>query len=270
MCRLYGFISNAPRKVECELVASQNALLAQSMKDERGMSNPDGWGLGSYRDNHPSVTRQPRAAYEGEEFRWAAAEVHSADVMAHVRRATIGSTHIDNTHPFRHGDWLLSHNGNMGAFDSIRRQMLDAMEPEYRDAIRGTTDSEAVFHLLLSIRDRNPDVSLAQLLRETINLLRKWSEEADPMAEVALNLLLTDGQRLAGSRFGRSLWYLRRKAVHRCEICGELHIKEDPGDRYRAVVVASEPITSDEEWREFPEASLFHVDQRYDVQIEYL
>ncbi len=48
MCRLYGFRSNFPRKVECELIRAQNSLITQSLKDERGTSNPHGWGLGTY------------------------------------------------------------------------------------------------------------------------------------------------------------------------------------------------------------------------------
>jgi len=264
-------MSNAPRKVECELVRAQNGLLAQSIRDERGLSNPDGWGLGSYLDHHPIVKRQARAAFESEEFRWAAAEVHSRDVMAHVRRATIGRNDIANTHPFGHGDWLLSHNGDLGAFDAIRPKMIDAMGALHRDTIEGQTDSEHGFHLLLSIRDRMPGEPLTDVVRKTITQIRAWSLEADPDAEVALNLLLTDGKTLVGSRYGRTLWYVTRRAVHPCEVCGgALHIDKDPGSSYRAVVIASEPITSDEKWVELPEASVLQVDEAIELHVEAL
>jgi glutamine amidotransferase len=46
MCRLYGFRANAPSQVECALVRAQNALLGQCRRDERGLSNADGWGIG--------------------------------------------------------------------------------------------------------------------------------------------------------------------------------------------------------------------------------
>jgi len=206
-------MSNAPRKVECELLRAQNGLLAQSISDELGQSNPDGWGLGSYLNSHPVVERQARAAFESQKFRWAAAEVHSRDVMAHVRRATVGRNDVANTHPFQHGDWLLSHNGTLGTFPLIRPRMLEAMSQTHRDAIEGQTDSAHVFHLLLSIRDRMPGELLIDVLRKTIMQVRAWSHEADPDAEAALNLLLTNGRELVGSRCGRSLWYVVRKAV---------------------------------------------------------
>ena len=73
MCRLYGFISNHARKVECELIQSQNSLLVQSIHDERGESNADGWGLGIYRHLLPIVVRKPIAAYANDDFRNTAA-----------------------------------------------------------------------------------------------------------------------------------------------------------------------------------------------------
>jgi predicted glutamine amidotransferase len=64
-----------------------------------------------------------------------------------------------------------------------------------------------------------------------------------------------------GLRYGRSLWYVERDLVHLCEVCdGALHGEEGGTSPYRAVVVASQRVTGDEEWTQVPEASLFHVD----------
>ncbi len=136
MCRLYCMRSNYPRKVECELIGAQNALIVQSLQDERGMSNPDGWGLASYRNGEPCVDRQIEPAYADEAFRWAAASVHACDVMAHVRRGTVGGLRLENTHPFVHGSWMLAHNGTVGAFEAIRGRLLETMAPAPRAAGR--------------------------------------------------------------------------------------------------------------------------------------
>ena len=37
----------------------------------------------------------------------------------------------------------------------------------------------------------------------------------DPQARIGLNIVLTDGEELVGSRLGRSLWHLRREQVTR-------------------------------------------------------
>ncbi len=82
MCRLYAFKSNARRKVECELLRSQNSLLEQSRRDERGASNPHGWGLGTDEESEPRVVRQPEAAFASEVHRWESAQTHTCNVLA--------------------------------------------------------------------------------------------------------------------------------------------------------------------------------------------
>ena len=260
MCRLYGFRSTTPRKVECELIRAQNSLIAQSCRDDRGESNPDGWGLGTYTGSELCVERQAEAAYESETFRWAAAHIHSCQVMAHVRRATIGNPGIENTHPFEHGRWLLAHNGSVEAFQMIRTRMLEAMTLAHRKAIQGETDSEHVFHLLLSLHEQQPEMLLLEVLRQGLQQVIEWSRQADPNAEVALNILWSNGEELVGSCLGRSLWFVERETVHPCEVCGgALHVQENTGIDFRAVVIASERLTTTEDWTPVPEGSLFGI-----------
>jgi len=44
MCRLHAMHANEPSKVDCGLVKSQNALMAQSKKDMQCYSLGHGWG----------------------------------------------------------------------------------------------------------------------------------------------------------------------------------------------------------------------------------
>ena len=64
--------------------------------------NGHGWGVADYRDGVPLIEKQTWAAFHGEHFRKSAARVYAHTVVAHVRRATVGSTSIENTHPFNH------------------------------------------------------------------------------------------------------------------------------------------------------------------------
>ncbi|MDP2498064.1 MAG: class II glutamine amidotransferase [Candidatus Palauibacterales bacterium] len=287
MCRLYGFRATHPTRVQCELIEAQNSLMRQSRRDGRGLGNMDGWGLGTVRDGTLRCEREVGPAYESEEYRRDAARVDATTVLAHVRRATVGDPREVNTHPFRREGSLLAHNGHVPAFDRVRPRILERMAPELERGIRGTTDSEHVFHLLLSrLRDRVEPAAdepvaeagpgaeaMADVLHGTIGELREWCGEAVGEADgiprgpdghrldrLALNLLWTAGHSLAGSRFGRSLWYVEREGAHRCEVCGEQHPDPEP-DGYRSVVVASERIT-DENWQEVPESSVFFVDDR--------
>lgn len=113
---------------------------------------------------------------------------------------------------------------------------------------------------------------MRDVLGDTLRRLQALCDRLDPAGEgvergpdghrldrLAMSLLWTLGPRLAGSRLGRSLWYVERDGAHRCGVCGELHPDPEP-EGYRAVLLASERIT-DEDWLEVPERSVFHVDE---------
>ena len=144
MCRLYGFISTHPRKVECELIQSQNSLVRQSLRDMRGEQNPHGWGIGNFEKKQPHVVKQPKAAFDSDEFRWQAAEIHSKQVISHVRRATVGIVSMENTHPFAHHELMLAHNGHIDNFTLVRDLILSALSEEEQGRIQGNTDSEHI------------------------------------------------------------------------------------------------------------------------------
>lgn len=269
MCRLYGFRATEKSKVECTLVHAQNALMVQSLEDLSGYSHAHGWGVATYADHVPHVEKEAWAAYHGEQFHRTAASIFSRTVLAHVRRATVGPANLQNTHPFVHGTIAFAHNGTVPGFEGIRPRFLAALSDSHRAALSGTTDTEHVFRLVMTMRDRNPDDDLAGLLRRGACQVVDWCRAQEPDGKIGLNLLMTDGREIVGTRIGRGLSYIEREGVYDCEICGFPHIRHDPKRDYRAVVVASEPITQ-ETWREVPEGSLIRVSPEARISIEPL
>ena len=266
MCRLYGFRANEPTRLECSLVRAQNALMAQSMGDREGLTHGHGWGVAEHPDGVPFVEKQAWAAYHGEHFKKTAARVYSRAVIAHVRRATVGAPSLENTHPFVHGRWLFAHNGTVRGFDEIRDRLLPELDELHRTEIHGTTDSEHVFRYLLTLWERHPERPLIETLRDGLEQVIAWAGDVGPLEGVSLNVLWTDGEQMVGARLNRSLWYLERDGLMRCPICGETHVHHDPKQPYRAVEIASEPIT-DEPWREVPNGTVFGVDPDYSLHI---
>ncbi len=260
MCRLYGIISSHPRKVECDLIQSQHSLLHQSEHDARGEKNPNGWGLENFEKNHANVVKQPQAAFESDEFRWQAAKIHSKQVISHVRRATVGIVSMENTHPFVHHGLILAHNGHIDHFPIIRKKILSAITGEESKWIQGDTDSEHILAYLHYIYNQDPYASLATILTHGLRKIIQMIREVDPDKESALNIVLSNGKEMAASCYNRNLYFLKREAVHPCQVCsGELHINEEPKS-YQALVIASEPITTDEEWKEISNLSIIEVD----------
>jgi glutamine amidotransferase len=267
MCRLYGFLANEATKVECTLVHAQNALLHQSRADLRGTSHSDGWGISCYPDGQPVCERRATAAHEDLWFSATAERIYSHAVVAHVRRATIGGPRLENTHPFTCGCWSFAHNGTLTAFERLEPGLRQETEPALLPFRRGTTDSEQIFYWLLSriwrsgmslagpASDREP---LVRVVADGVQCLDARCREigAEPPQ---LNWLLTDGRLLIASRWNHTLYWIERHGIHDCEICGIPHVRHDPSTDYRAVVVASEPI-SHESWREVPEHSVLTID----------
>ncbi|WP_343080565.1 class II glutamine amidotransferase [Ostreiculturibacter nitratireducens] len=267
MCRLYAMRSNEPTRVECSLVNAQNALMRQSRQDMEGLMHGHGWGVADYRDGLPLVEKQTWAAFHGEHFAKAAARVYAHTVIAHVRRATVGEPSIENTHPFSHGPWIFAHNGTIPNFLKVRDRMMPEIERMFRNDIRGTTDSEHIFYYILSLHYRNPNASLRRLVGKALSRIVEWSAEVDPDAKIGLNVILTDGQFFVGSRLGRTLWHLTRESVFVCPICGKSHVHHEPKTDYRAVEIASEPIT-DDNWREVPDGTVYSVDEFFYLDAE--
>lgn len=269
VCRLYGFRANEPTKVECTLVYAQNALMLQSRADRIGKSHANGWGLATYEGEAPHVERQAWAAYHGEHFRRSAARIFACQVLAHVRRATVGPPSLANTHPFVDGQWTFIHNGTIPNFAKLRPWLLEALPHERREAIHGDTDSEHFFQYLRTVQELNPGLEPIECLRLAMLQVFDWCREIDPVARIGLNVILTDGMQMVGSRLGRDLCYVDRIGVHDCEICGFPHVHHDPHRLYRAIIVASEPV-SHEHWHEIPERSLYRVGKEISIEIEPL
>ena len=266
MCRLYGLQANEPTKIECSLVRAQNALMAQSKRDMTGLTHGHGWGVASHPDGVPFVEKQAWAAYHGEHFQKIAARIYSRSVIAHVRRATVGPPGIENTHPFVHGVWLFAHNGTVANFDQVRDRMLEEIDPLHRTEIHGSTDSEHLFRFLMSLWEHNPERPLIETLRIGLEQVIDWCHEIDPNKKIGLNVIWTDGERMVGSRLNRTLWYLERDGVVRCEVCGKTHVHHSAKEHYRAVEIASEPITN-ERWLQVPNGTVFSVDPDYRLKI---
>jgi len=185
-------------------------------------------------------------------FLAAAEEARSRVVLAHVRDASVGPVAEENTHPFVHGRWVFAHNGTVAQYlrsDRVRADLEAEIDPQFRAALRGETDSERCFFLVLTrlaARTRLDQATLLEVEEAFIEATRTIQRLADApsVKPSSLNFLLSDGRLLAASRLGRTL-----------------HVADRAGPE-RVFAVASEPIGRDA-WSEVPEGSFVGCDGDY-------
>lgn len=267
MCRIFAMRSSDAQSAACSLRDAPNSLRKQSCGDREGHIHADGWGVCHYADGEPVVERGTAPASADPAFAAAADRAVGSTVLAHVRWGSHGTVSLPNTHPFTHGPWTFAHNGTMpgSTLDWIEK----ACDPAFAKLRRGETDSERIFHLLLTqMRGKglNPDRPAADpqraawLVADAVGQLLDWFDRADPAEKVkplipGLNLLLTDGSTLVCSRWNRTLHWLRRDGQKDKDACSGVGLAKGGA---QSVAIASEP-TTDEPWEEVPPGAVVWV-----------
>ncbi len=244
------------------LLEAPDSLAEQSRRE------PDGAGIGSYRDQQPVIYKQALAAYEDTEFARQARELTSRTFVAHVRYASNGGVELKNTHPFEQEQRIFAHNGVLGDVDALERELGPAMSQ-----VEGDTDSERWFALITrEIGRAGGDVG------EGIAAAGRWVAGNLPLLSV--NFVLIDAHELWALRYPdtHELHVLERDAgghtgqralEHRSQRgAGRIHVGSDDLGERPAVVVATEPMDDDPGWRELDSGELLHVDADLGVHVE--
>ena len=145
----------------------------------------------------PAVYHSVAPAWGDANLRELAAHVESPLFLAHVRAAIGSPVQQTNCHPFRHGQWLFVHNGYIGDFHAIRRDLMLAIDPGLFADITGSTDTEVVFRLALTFGLEDDPI---QALERTVGLIE---------ATAAKRGVAPLAQGTFGVSDGDSLWAVR-------------------------------------------------------------
>jgi glutamine amidotransferase len=266
MCRWLAY-SGSPIVLEEVLFKPSHSLVVQSLHATKGVetTNGDGFGLGWYgRKPEPRLYRSTSPAWNDRNLRELAAEVHSGLFLAHVRASTGTAVQQTNCHPFRFENWLWMHNGLIHGFSRIKRELAMAVDASLYAAIEGTTDSELMFYLALSMGLRDdPAGAVARMVGLVETVGRRHGIEHP----VQMTLAMSDGRQLWVFRYSsegrsRSLYYSTDVRTLR---------KLYPDNaQFRAVsdetrLVVSEPFAElPGAWNEVPEASFGVVQEGMD------
>jgi predicted glutamine amidotransferase len=240
MCQLLGMNCNVPT----DIIFSFTGFHKRGGQTDH---HADGWGIAFYEgrgcrlfiDTQPAV-RSPVAELVR------TYPIHSLNVIAHIRKATVGHVLLENTHPFVREMWgrywTFAHNGTLKGYTSA----FDAAGTRFRPV--GGTDSEAAFCDLLE------------------TLWRRFPEGAPPPAALYaaiaaaagriaahgdLNFLLSDGETLFARCATRLAYIVRCAPFAKAHLTDEdysvdFNLVTTPDDR--VAVIATTPLTDNEAW----------------------
>lgn len=182
MCELFGMTSRYP--------ATVNLSISEFARHGgETAAHADGWGIAFYDDGDARLLREPEAAADSEWIRCLREhDIRSTQVIAHIRKATLGARSLKNTQPFSRELGgrlhLFAHNGDLADAGDLP---LGWFEPI------GDTDSEQAFcHLLSMVRPlwMHGKPSLADRLAE----VRRFADRIAAMGPA--NFLYSDGELL--------------------------------------------------------------------------
>jgi len=250
MCQLLGMNSHLPASLTLSFTGfAQRGGCTDHHSDGWGIAffesddSEPGKGVRHFVDKHSAVTSPIAQMLKNY-------PIKSHNVVAHVRKATVGQVTLENTHPFvrelwgRY--WVFAHNGDLKNYNP---NLHGHFKPV------GNTDSERAFCWLMQELDKShADVpSVDELTRTLQELVPQISKHG------TFNFLLSNGQALWAHATTKLCYVLRGHPFH------EVHLKDDdvtvnlaklnsPQDRL--AIIVTEPLTTDEDWTAFKPGEL--------------
>ena len=295
MCRVVAY-SGVSLPLEDILFEPSSALVRQVYAPQKlaGL-NLAGFGMASWqqaspRPLEPLTYRSTALPFFDSNLRSIAAKLATSNLLAHVRGIPHGvdaGFGAHNLHPFSHPGcrWLMAHNGDLAEFGRMRGPLLERIGGPMAFAVRGTTDSEAIYALVMSCLDdpatQDDPFELLAAVERSIGILREVRSELAIGTSSSVNLFVSDGVSLLAVRFALdfgcfptspvgelsphlvnylSLWYTAGERFQQLD--GQWQMGGVPG-RTDSVLISSEPLSIDTGgWVELPEYSALFVDRR--------
>lgn len=199
MCRWAAYLGEEVY-LEDIVTAPCHSLIAQShsAQEAKTATNGDGFGLAWYGERpEPGLYRDILPAWSDPNLKSLCRQIRSGLFLAHVRAATDGATSRANCHPFVHGRWSFMHNGHIGEFDRLRRQLEGGLSDSAYEALQGTTDSELFFLLMV---EAGLDADPLGATRRAVAAVAKAALKAGMDPLIRLTAAFSDGERLHAVR----------------------------------------------------------------------
>lgn len=212
MCRILAYLGpEVP--VENLLLKPENSLINQTLDPE---SHPllqlAGWGFGIWSEHllkpeAPLIYRRPMAAFYDDNAERIIPSLQASTLLAHVRAAAYNAGTVladENCHPFsfQGTPWIIAQNGALSHWKLLQRELLMHCKDTYLEQMRGTTDTEFLYTLLLSLLEGDSDEEVQRAFEELLRLVGQAMKDLDLVALTKLKMALVSPNRIIGVNFG--------------------------------------------------------------------
>lgn len=200
MCRWVAY-AGASIYLKDILFDPENSLVHQSLhaRQSAQTTNGDGFGVAWYGEHKvPGLFRDILPAWNDENLRSLAHQIRSSLFFAHVRASTGTSISRSNCHPFVYENWTFMHNGRIGDWPLLRRDVEHMIDPKLFGHRLGTTDSEALFLIALT---HGLMYDPERAMRRTIHDILRLQQNRGGAEPMRFSAALTDGEAIWAFRF---------------------------------------------------------------------
>lgn len=212
MCRVLAYIG-PELPLEDLLLTPENSLINQALDPER---HPElqlaGWGFGAWSEHlltkdRPFIYRRPMAAFYDDNVERIVPALCASTMLAHVRAAAYDSKVVmvdENCHPFSFEGtpWIVAQNGYLPGWQQLQRELLQHCKDEYLTQMLGTTDTEFIYVLLLSLLEGDGDDDVQRAVEELLRLVAQAMKNLGLPGLTKLKMALVSQDRIIGINWG--------------------------------------------------------------------
>ena len=180
MCRHIGYIG-MEKTLHSILLKHNHSLIKMAYKPKEmneAILNADGFGIGWLKNNYFGLYKNDLPIWNDLNLESITSSISSKLVIGNVRSATVPENlSFTNTHPFQFDNLLFSHNGFIKDFSyEIRSTLESYLDKYYLNKIKGKTDSELIFFLIIQLfKETN---NMKKSIKKSIEIIKENSEKS--------------------------------------------------------------------------------------------
>ena len=294
MCRLLGYLGD-DLQVSALITDSDSSLTRQATDSSvQNFMNVAGtgfkaWENGSIYEDEPYTYKSIELPMYDRTLMGLTKKLKANCVLGHIRATVYGNLSLVNTtnvHPFEFTGTkiALAHNGGLTDFPKMKFALAAKCKPEIANKVEGTTDSEWIYALFLSMLDdpfaNHTSEEIANAASKTIQEIKTLRDQFHIDTHSVINLIISNGKSMIATCFTydfgcyegivspavlspqmHSLWYTAGDKFG--EHDGNWAMSDGNNDgTSTSIIIASEPLTrNDSSWFEIQKYSMAVIDR---------